>query len=426
MICVHGGVLLPIKIPKVKCFVCGQELKYINSTHLWMRHGMILAEYKEKFPDAEIMCEKEKERRKILGGKTGKANTGGIHSEDHKQNIGKGVIRYIENNKEKWHNEKSLIAINLNRDRRTNKAAKNLIPIRVKKVKIEKVRKIKIEKVRKIKIEKVKKIKVGKVNSEKTKNIKTTNERKNQCLICSGWFRKVQPHLIMHGLTIKQYKEMFNINDIEKITKPKLSHEERGRISREINLRREFKIVSCQKKAVEKAKEWAKNNPEKKREITKRAAEAAWAKKGHREKMESILRNNAKNIARPSKSQLVLIDIVKDVFGICEPEYSVRCEDGKLCLIDAAVPDLFLAFEIDGNFWHKNTKIYDEKREKYLNDEGWIVLHYNEDNNLVEDVACDVVSLLHGGIIDSSSVKNEAILNLLRVTSDMHKEEVML
>ena len=52
--------------------------------------------------------------------------------------------------------------------------------------------------------------------------------------------------------------------------------------------------------------------------------------------------------------------------------------------------------------------------------------HYNEDNNLVEDVACDVVSLLHGGIIDSSFVKNEAILNLLRVTSDAHKEEVML
>jgi len=54
---VHGGVLLPIKIPKVKCFVCGQELKYINSTHLWMRHGMILAEYKEKFPDAAMDVE---------------------------------------------------------------------------------------------------------------------------------------------------------------------------------------------------------------------------------------------------------------------------------------------------------------------------------------------------------------------------------
>lgn len=119
----HGGVLLPIKIPKVKCCVCGQELKYINSTHLWMKHNMTLVEYKEMFPNSEVMCDKEKE--------------------------------------------------------------------------------------------------------------------------------------------------------------------------------------------------------------------------------------NAARIARPSKSQIGLIDVVKNVFGVCESEYPVRCKDGKLCLIDAAVPELFLAFEFDGKFWHK-------------------------------------------------------------------------
>jgi very-short-patch-repair endonuclease len=108
---------LPIKIPKVKCFVCGQELKYITSTHLWMRHGMILAEYKEKFPDAEIMCEKEKERRKKVGGSMGNGNSGGIHSKDHNNNIGKSVRRYIKNNKEQWHEDRSRIATDGNNRR---------------------------------------------------------------------------------------------------------------------------------------------------------------------------------------------------------------------------------------------------------------------------------------------------------------------
>jgi hypothetical protein len=70
---------------------------------------------------------------------------------------------------------------------------------------------------------------------------------------------------------------------------------------------------------------------------------------------------------RISGPQLKLYEEVKQQYPTAVLEYPV----GGFC-IDIAVPDLKLAFEYDGEYWHQD-KEKDKKRDKVLNSLGWIV-----------------------------------------------------
>lgn len=47
---------------KIKCLICGAELKSINSTHS-AKHGITLGQYQEKFPDAPLICDESRKKR---------------------------------------------------------------------------------------------------------------------------------------------------------------------------------------------------------------------------------------------------------------------------------------------------------------------------------------------------------------------------
>ena len=47
-------------------------------------------------------------------------------------------------------------------------------------------------------------------------------------------------------------------------------------------------------------------------------------------------------------------------------------------LLDFAFPSLRLDIEADGEYWHKNRRDQDQKRDEYLKNCGWVVLRFNE------------------------------------------------
>jgi SPP1 gp7 family putative phage head morphogenesis protein len=72
------------------------------------------------------------------------------------------------------------------------------------------------------------------------------------------------------------------------------------------------------------------------------------------------------------KMQLVL-----DNLGI---DYIRQCPIGRY-FADFAIPDLMIVIEVDGIFWHKDTKDKDLRRQKILEKMGWQVVRY-DDNQL--------------------------------------------
>lgn len=75
-------------------------------------------------------------------------------------------------------------------------------------------------------------------------------------------------------------------------------------------------------------------------------------------------------IKNPSKPQVKLYEMTKELYSQAILNYS--------CLnysIDIAIPDLMVAIEYDGSYWHKD-KEKDFIRQKELEDHGWKFIRY--------------------------------------------------
>jgi len=75
-------------------------------------------------------------------------------------------------------------------------------------------------------------------------------------------------------------------------------------------------------------------------------------------------------IQNPSKPQVAL-------FGLCQEvlPYPIMNYPCGRYSIDIAIPQLGIAIEYDGSYWHQDDK-YDTHRQKQIEDDGWIFLRY--------------------------------------------------
>ncbi len=46
----------------LKCMICGKQYKHITPTHTMRKHGITVAQYREQFPDAPIVCDEVREQ----------------------------------------------------------------------------------------------------------------------------------------------------------------------------------------------------------------------------------------------------------------------------------------------------------------------------------------------------------------------------
>lgn len=79
-----------------------------------------------------------------------------------------------------------------------------------------------------------------------------------------------------------------------------------------------------------------------------------------------------KNNKNPSKPQLKLYNIVKEIYPSAELDF---WEDRARRRIDIVIESLMIAIEYDGSYWHKD-KEADDKRQKSLEDLGWKFIRY--------------------------------------------------
>ena len=88
-------------------------------------------------------------------------------------------------------------------------------------------------------------------------------------------------------------------------------------------------------------------------------------------------------VSRTSKPQLILYDIVKNVFNSAQLEYMVQVDDEKYIWLDIAIPDRKINIEYDGLFWHTQAK--DDVRDRYLKELGWNVYRIKSLKNLTRE-----------------------------------------
>ena len=101
------------------------------------------------------------------------------------------------------------------------------------------------------------------------------------------------------------------------------------------------------------------------------------------------------NISQP---QIELFNICKSILPYPVFEY----KDINNKFIDIAIPKLGVAIEYDGSYWHKD-HYEDMKRQKLLEDEGWVFLRYRDYLPSNEELLSDVdFSLITGKSIIKS------------------------
>lgn len=75
-------------------------------------------------------------------------------------------------------------------------------------------------------------------------------------------------------------------------------------------------------------------------------------------------------IKNPSKPQVALFNLCQELLPY--PILNYPCERYS---IDIAIPQLNLAIEYDGTYWHQDEE-YDRKRQTTIEENGWVVLRY--------------------------------------------------
>ena len=97
-------------------------------------------------------------------------------------------------------------------------------------------------------------------------------------------------------------------------------------------------------------------------------------KESHKKTRERLLNGGAAYmrsfIASPSKPQVELFNIIKTIFSTAILEYKILNYN-----VDIAIPQLKIAIEFDGSYWHQNKK-HDNKRQTEIEKLGWQFIRY--------------------------------------------------
>ena len=94
-------------------------------------------------------------------------------------------------------------------------------------------------------------------------------------------------------------------------------------------------------------------------------------------------------ITNPSKPQVELFKIAKSLYDTSVLNYS-----SLNFSIDIAIPDLNIAIEYDGSYWHKGREEADAKRQKLLENEGWKFLRYVDYVPSSEELKKDIKQII--------------------------------
>lgn len=97
--------------------------------------------------------------------------------------------------------------------------------------------------------------------------------------------------------------------------------------------------------------------------IAKTEERITWMKNGGAAHANSFVKN-------PSKPQKELYELCKTMFPNVVLNY--KCLNYS---IDIAIPNLQIAIEYDGSYWHQNP-LYDTTRQKEIEKQGWTVIRY--------------------------------------------------
>lgn len=87
--------------------------------------------------------------------------------------------------------------------------------------------------------------------------------------------------------------------------------------------------------------------------------------------------NIRKFVKRPSKPQIEMFRIIKNVYKDAILEYPIKINNNKTMWLDVAVPSLKIDFEFDGTYWHKDQN-KDILRDNILKSLGWYVVRVDE------------------------------------------------
>lgn len=95
-------------------------------------------------------------------------------------------------------------------------------------------------------------------------------------------------------------------------------------------------------------------------------------------------------VRNPSKPQVKLFHLIQEVCPYSVLNYPCVALN---CSIDIAVPQLSLAIEYDGSYWHQDEES-DRKRQQILEEEGWTVLRYRDYIPTKEELLKDINQIL--------------------------------
>lgn len=93
-------------------------------------------------------------------------------------------------------------------------------------------------------------------------------------------------------------------------------------------------------------------------------------------------------IKNPSKPQVELFELVKTIYP--KTILNFPCLNFS---IDIVIPEINIAIEYDGSYWHQN-KDYDNKRQKLIENQGWKFLRYVDYIPQIEELEKDIHNLL--------------------------------
>lgn len=97
-----------------------------------------------------------------------------------------------------------------------------------------------------------------------------------------------------------------------------------------------------------------------------------------------------------SKPQLALFNEIKKVYADAVLEHPIKTSNG-MKFADIAIPSLNIVCEYDGKYWHRD-KEKDIMRQSLIEQQGWTVLRFNEDNCLTPIEPIKRLMMNHDGL----------------------------
>ena len=117
-------------------------------------------------------------------------------------------------------------------------------------------------------------------------------------------------------------------------------------------------------------------------------------KLGHEKQRQWMLNGGASYVSSfntsPSKPQVELYHIVKEIFSTAVIEYPIIKYNFN---IDIAIPKLKIAIEYDGSYWHQDSK-KDNSRQDILEKDGWKFIRYKDEVPSKEQIINDMNKFL--------------------------------